>query len=280
MERHDFMIASMGHPLRRAGRRWIRPALLLLSLAGPVSGCGRQDPKSPAADRAAVSPAAPAADRAAVNPAAPAADRAAADRPGDAPAKPGAIETFQPASSVRSGRPMSLTEAYPGYRPGAEDPEIESVRRGRRIVARHDRGFDPGGSPSLEALVQLVATGIDMADGEMLGRAAITSHDFSDLLWPEFPQSRPAANGSVSGAWFLIRSELVSTWNRAAGEYRGKGLKVVDIKVGHVDEYTNFRIHNDLQVTVTDAEGNAMPFPLVEAVVECRGRFKLYSTRD
>lgn len=212
-----------------------------------LSGCGRREPGAPKSAARAESP---------------------------------AIRTYQPASSVQAGRPMTLAEAYPSYKAGADDPELDSVKRGRRLVSRHDRGLDLGGSPSMEDLVQMVATGIDLADGEMLARSAITAHDFSDILWPEFPQSRPAANGSVSSAWFLIRSELVSTWNRAAGEYRGRGLKVVDVKVGPVDEYINFRIHNDMQVTVVDAGGNALPLPLVESVVECRGRFKLYSTRD
>jgi hypothetical protein len=187
---------------------------------------------------------------------------------------------YEPKPGVRPGQPTSLREAYPDYRPGANDPEIESTRTGRREVAIHDRTFDAGGAASLDELVAAVLSGVDRADGEALDRTAVTFHDFNSILWPEMPQSRPAANVPAGEAWDFLRRRHLSAFNRVSGELSGQGLVPHEIRIGKVVEYTNFRLHDDIRVIAVDAAGNAYDFPMIRTVAECRGRFKLYSTRD
>lgn len=187
---------------------------------------------------------------------------------------------YEPKPGVRPGHPTSLREAYPDYRPGANDPEIESTRTGRREVAVHDRGFDVGGAARLDELVAAILSGIDRADGEALDRTAVTYNDFSSILWPEMPQSRPAANVPAGEAWDFLRRRHLSAFNRVSGEMAGMGLVPHEIRIGKVVEYTNFRLHDDIRVIAVDAAGNAYDFPMIRTVAECRGRFKLYSTRD
>jgi len=191
------------------------------------------------------------------------------------------IETRHAAdSSVEPGKPMSLREAYPDYKPGADDPEAEAAARGYREVPVSDRTFEHGGAASLDDLVQMVATGIDLGDGPMLDRSAVTFGDFETILWPEFPQSRPAAGVPINESWDFLRRRHMASFNRTTGEMHGKGLKVASIKVGKVVKYTNFKLHDDMDVTLVDAQGNAIQFDMIRTVVECHGRFKLYSTRD
>jgi hypothetical protein len=190
------------------------------------------------------------------------------------------MTTYASASGIVPGKPTTIAEAYPDYHAGADDPENDAVKRGYRIVPKHDRTFETGGAASLEDVVNLVVSGIDRADGKQLDQAAVTYGDFRTLLWPEFPQSRPAAHVPVSEAWEFLRNRHMASFNRSAGEFHGKGLKVTSIKVGKVKEFSNFRLHDDIQVAVEDATGNSMMFPMIRTIVECHGRYKLYSTRD
>ena len=93
-------------------------------------------------------------------------------------------------------------------------------------------------------------------------------------------QSRPAAGVPINESWDFLRRRHMASFNRTTGELHGKGLKVASIKVGKVVSYTNFKLHDDMDVTLVDAEGNAIQFDMVRTVVECHGRWKLYSTRD
>jgi hypothetical protein len=72
----------------------------------------------------------------------------------------------------------------------------------------------------------------------------------------------------------------VASFNRTTGELHGRGLRIASMTVGKVLRYSNFTLHDDIAVTLVDAAGNAIPFDMVRTVVECRGRFKLYATRD
>jgi hypothetical protein len=109
---------------------------------------------------------------------------------------------------------------------------------------------------------------------------AVTEHDFESILWPEFPQSRPAAGVPVNEAWDFVHRQHIASFNRTTGELHGRGLRVARVTVEKVTNYTNFKLHDGVQVTLVDAAGNAIPFDMIETVAECRGRFKLYSTRD
>lgn len=190
------------------------------------------------------------------------------------------VETKHAAHDVEPGKPMSLKEAYPDYHPGANDPEADAAKKGRREVPVSDRSFDIGGAPSLDDLVTLVVAGIDKAEGPTLERTAITRHDFETILWPEFPQSRPAAGVPSAEAWDFVHRQHVASFNRTAGELHGKGLRVASMKVGKVSRYTNFTLHDDIAITLVDASENPIQFDMIRTVVECHGRYKLYATRD
>jgi hypothetical protein len=183
-----------------------------------------------------------------------------------------------PASAV--GRPMTLAEAYPNYKPGADDPELESTKTGRRKVAKHDIPLEPGGAPDLRTLLENVLAAIDVADGPSAQKSAVTQSDFLNVLWPEMPQSRPAAQVPGSEAWDFLYNRNIASFNRTMGDFHNKGLRLVSFKVGHVDEYTNYRLHQDIIIQAEMADHQPVELDLVRTVVERNGRFKVYSTRD
>jgi hypothetical protein len=271
---------------RNLSGRLVTTALRAVVLTALLSGCGtNRETESPAAARPssvarvpAAAPSRDAASTAAARDAAPA--TSPASTAGNLPAADAGGVVYAARAGIEPGRPTTLREAYPDYHPGANDPELESTRTGRRTVPRHDRGFDNGGAASLQDLVTAIVSGIDRGDGEALDRTAVTFHDFDGILWPEMPQSRPAANVPVGEAWDFLRRRHLSAFNRTSGDLAGTGLVLQGIEVGKVVEYTNFRLHDDIRVTVLDANGDALFFPMIRTVAECRGRFKLYSTRD
>ena len=55
---------------------------------------------------------------------------------------------------------------------------------------------------------------------------------------------------------------------------------LVSFEVGHVDEYTNYRLHQDVIIQAETADHQPVEMDVVRTVVERNGRFKVYSTRD
>lgn len=179
-----------------------------------------------------------------------------------------------------AGKPMTLAEAYPNYKPGADDPELESTKTGRRKVAKHDIPLEPGGAPDLRTLLENVLAAVDVADGPSAQKSAVTQSDFLNIIWPEMPQSRPAARVPGDEAWDFLYNRNIASFNRTMGDFHNKGLRLVSFKVGHVDEYTNYRLHQDILIQAEMADHQPVELDVVRTVVERNGRFKVYSTRD
>lgn len=245
-----------------------------LLAACAAAGCGRQAgagrQQNTAASSAAVTPSS-------VSPTVPAA--AGATPPAAAPA-PGEAVFASKLPPTAAGKPTTLAEAYPNYKPGLDDPELESTKTGRRKVAKHDIPLEPGGAPDFRTLLENVVTAIDVADAKTVQKATVTQADFMNILWPEMPQSRPAAQVPGAEAWDFLYNRNMAAFNRHMGDFHNSGLHLVSFKVGHVDEYTNYRLHQDVIIQAETADHQPVEMDVVRTVVERNGRFKVYSTRD
>lgn len=260
---------------------------LLLALS--ATGCGRRTeaarndaPRTPAAEVGPEASPANARPAAATDP-----TRAALMKPADPPASagpppPAAGEAVYKSTvaSTRVGQPMTLADAYPNYKPGQDDPELESTKTGRRRVVRHDIPLEPGGAPDLRTLLEQAVLALDVADAPSLQKASVTQADFLNILWPEMPQSRPAAGVPGAEAWDFLYNRNMAAYNRHMGDFHHAGLHLVGFKVGHVDEYTNYRLHQDIVMQLETADHQPVELDMVRTVVERNGRFKVYSTRD
>jgi hypothetical protein len=155
------------------------------------------------------------------------------------------------------------------------------VQRGRRIVGPREVSLDEGGAETIRGLVENVVIALDASDGPALDRNAVTWREFRDILWPEFPQSRPAANVPVSEAWDFLRHRNMAAFNRTAGDMKGRGFRLARLDLaGPTTEFTNFRLHEGVGVTLANESGKTLEFTMIRGILECDGRFKVYSTRD
>ena len=162
------------------------------------------------------------------------------------------------------------------------DPEWRSMRTGKREVAVHDHAFTPDGSTSLDALAEDYIFGLNQEDEAVLKDLRITRDDFVGILWPEFPQSRPALRIPEDEAWFFSISKLTEGLQRTRVATQGRKLKLEAVQVTSVKTFTNFRI---LEVQITaqdDATGESIAITGDEGatVAERLGRYKFYLFRN
>jgi hypothetical protein len=190
-----------------------------------------------------------------------------------APATGGAADRAAappPASSVRDS---------PGWYPPA-DAESLAVSTGRRAAPRIDLPFS-GGAASLEGLGRAVVAALNAADRDSLWKLCVTEREFTLILWPEFPDSRPVTRATAEDAWFFLSRRLNAGVGALLDEFGGDSLEFVVVeRRGAPEEYRNFRLHDGVSIRVRRPGRDAESIEIVRTVAERRSRFKIYSTKD
>lgn len=161
------------------------------------------------------------------------------------------------------------------------DPEWRSMRTGKREVAVHDRAFTTGGSSSLDELAEDYVFGLNQDDEGVLKDLRITRDDFVGILWPEFPQSRPALHIPEEESWFFSLSHLTEGLQKTMVATKGRKLKLEAVQVTSVKQFTNFRIL-EVEITAQDqATGESVTITGDKGgtVAERLGRYKFYLYR-
>src|SRR5262245_29581553 len=151
-------------------------------------------------------------------------------------------------------RPIYRLEDSPGWYP-AVDPESMSVVIGRRTNAPLVRKPFRGGAPSLDGLGRAVCRGLNGGSGDSLIRLCITGDEFRDILWREFPQSRPATGLTWEDGWISLSQRLISGCSGAVHEHGGRGLEFVRITADSIARYKNFRLFSRLTLYARDTQG-------------------------
>lgn len=179
-------------------------------------------------------------------------------------------------STVRRGYSL---EDSPGYYPKV-DPESAAVRLGRRTNAPLvSRGF-VGGARSLDDLGRAVCRALYRADADSLLALCIRDDEFRDILWREFPQSRPATGLTWEDAWRVLYARLYGGSNGAIRDHGGRHFRFLRFESDSVQKFRNFRLHHRLALVVQDDQGGIQRWHWVRSVAERRGVFKIYSTDD
>jgi len=168
----------------------------------------------------------------------------------------------------------------PGYVPLA-DPDSAAERLGRRPNVLLVSMPFTGGAKSLEALGRAVCGALHGDTPDSLLRLCVSEAEFRDILWPEFPQSRPATGLHWDDAWPVL-------WGRLNGgsvsAVRERGSRVYTLlrveQAGATQEYRNFKLHPGFVIVARDDEGHEQRFDWIRSVAERKGRFKIYSMRD
>ena len=197
-----------------------------------------------------------------------------ASRAAVTPDERGAARPATPAAATPS------TRQSPGWYP-AVDPESASVRIGRRLGAPRVSAPFSGGARTLDDLGRAVCRLLAHGDRDSLRALCVTDREFRDILWREFPQSRPATGLQWEDGWRVLDMRLLSGTNDAVGEFGGHYWQFLRFeRTDTVAVYKNFRLHNGLVLVVRDERGGTERWGWLRSVAERNGRFKIYSVRD
>ncbi|MBK8229219.1 MAG: hypothetical protein IT349_01745 [Candidatus Eisenbacteria bacterium] len=182
-----------------------------------------------------------------------------------------------PAHQPRSEQKTALA-GMPGYR-APEDPEAEAVANGRRSVPPSEVDLI-GGASSDRELAEAILEALNAADTSALHALWVTPREYQELMWPEFPESRPVTGWTGAQAWELFARKNEAAIRRSE-EFQGRGLSLREIRysLGSM-AYTNFTVHQGVEFLTVDPSGQLVVVPLVRTFVERNGQFKVYAWKD
>lgn len=181
-------------------------------------------------------------------------------------------------SAAALARPVSVQDS-PGYVP-LVDPESASVRLGRRTNAPLVSARFRGGAPTLDGLGRSILWALHHTQSDSLRKLCITDSEFRDILWREFPQSRPATGIHWDDAWKIMFARLNAGCSHALRDHGDHVYTLVSFKADSVARYRNFTLYSGLKLNVKDDEGQFHEWRWVRGVAERKGAFKIYSTED
>lgn len=177
------------------------------------------------------------------------------------------------------GKRVASVKDSPGYQPLA-DPDSAAERIGRRTDAPLVRKRFTGGAKSLEALATAVLGAFHASSVDSMLALSVRDDEFRDILWREFPQSRPATGLRWDDAWPVLRGRLNGGSVAAVREYGDHVYTLVRVETGTVVPYRNFKLHNGITIVARDDEGREHRITAIRSVAERLGRYKLYSMQD
>ncbi len=174
--------------------------------------------------------------------------------------------------------PDSLKRHPDYWRP--HDPESLSVFLGRRPNAPLVQLRFKKGARSLDELGRRVCGAINHAAYDSLWTLCVTDTEFRVILWPEFPQSRPATGLQWDDAWTFLLARLHAGCNHAMRDYGGHVWEFVGFMPDSVAHYKNFILYSQVFMNVRNEANQTQRWTWLKAVVERKGTFKIYSTED
>ena len=184
------------------------------------------------------------------------------------------------AASVAPPGPRPDVRHTPGYVP-LVDPDSAAERLGRRPNAPLVSMPFHGGARSLDALGRAVCGALHGDTPDSLLRLCVDEREFRDILWPEFPQSRPATGLRWEDAWPVLWGRLNGGSVSATRELGSHVYTLLRVeRTAATRQFRNFRLHEGLVLVVKDDEGREQRFDWIRAVAERQGRYKIYSMRD
>jgi hypothetical protein len=181
-------------------------------------------------------------------------------------------------SSVPTKRTPSLRDS-PGWYP-IVDPESMSVLIGRRTNAPLVSKPFKGGARSLDELGRTICRLLGRSDRDSLMTLCIRDDEFRDILWREFPHSRPITGLTWEDGWISLTQRLSSGCSGAISEHGGRPYEFLRFEVDSVANFKNFKLHMGLRMVVRDDQGQTIRMRWLRAVAERKQRFKIYSTND
>jgi hypothetical protein len=167
----------------------------------------------------------------------------------------------------------------PGWYPSV-DPESMSVVLGRRLNAPAVSKRFRGGARSMADLGRAVCYALHHENADTLDALCVRDDEFRDILWREFPESRPATGLHWQDAWTMLYARIHSGCRGAIGDFGGRYSEFVRVDHDSIMVFRNFRLHRGLVLLVRDDAGELVRMTWLRSVAERKGSFKIYSTDD
>jgi hypothetical protein len=173
----------------------------------------------------------------------------------------------------------SPLENSPGYTP-PNDPEADAVRAGKRKVGPIHIPFT-GGAGSSEALAEAILDGLARGDRHTLHELLITQAEFSQILWPEFPESRPITNIRAEDAWEFHHREANKGLGKGLSQWAGQRLQLrgISCEIGKMP-FTNFTLYKGVVLHVLTESGEPQDIAFAEYFAERDGVWKVYLYKE
>jgi hypothetical protein len=184
-----------------------------------------------------------------------------------------------PSARPDSTRRVHSIQDSPGWH-YVVDPESASVLLGRRTSAPSVSRPFVGGARSMEDLGRIVCRSLHHTNRESLLSVCVSDSEFRDILWREFPESRPITGLTWLDAWISLDQRLQSGISGAISDYGGENWTFVGIASDSTYRYRNFKLHFGVRLVAIGDRGTKVDMTWLRTIAERRGRFKIYSTND
>jgi len=168
----------------------------------------------------------------------------------------------------------SAGEGAPGYAL-PYDPEWRSMVTGRRAASEVEDEFVDA-APSLDDLAREIVGALQGADDGALHRLRIDQREFTEICWPEFPQSRPYLKIPAVEAWNFHSAQCAEGVVGALRAHGGQPLEVQAVEYGAKRQYRNFTLYDDVVLRVRDASGREGALRFVRSIAERQGGYKVF----
>ena len=191
-----------------------------------------------------------------------------------------AANTTGGSSSAAAPERLVSIKDSPGYQP-LVDPDSLAEPLGRRPSAPYVSMPFTGGARSLEGLGRAVCGALHRETPDSLLSLCLKPEEFRVILWPEFPQSRPATGLVWTDAWQVLAGRLNGGSTAFTRDFGGHVYTFMAIeRTASTVIYRNFKLHNGITMVAKDDEGKTHRFPFIRSIAERKGRFKIYSMAD
>ena len=191
-----------------------------------------------------------------------------------------AADPASPGAAAPAPRHLVSVRDSPGYVP-VVDPDSMAETLGRMPNAPLVDVPFTGGARSLEALARAVCGAFHAESVDSMLALCVNSREFREILWPEFPQSRPATGLRWDDAWQTLYGRLNGGSVSSVREYGGHVYTLVRIeRTAATVPYRNFKLLNGVTLVLEDDEGQVKRLSWIRSIAERKGRFKIYSMSD
>lgn len=181
-------------------------------------------------------------------------------------------------TSVAAARQDSINRSQPGYVVDSILPVDEELRRFRLAVGGTAATSFSHSSSSRDALVRAFVRALAESDAAAFRRMALTAREFSDLVYPESPFTRPPYRQAPGLVWRQIQNPGGSGLKRLTRRLAGAELRYVDHRCApKPDVQGENRIWTMCTVRVVTMMGDSLSGRLFGSIIERHGQFKFVS---